>query len=424
MARKGKAGCCGGPYVDEGTKRQWTFFRFLYPFLVSYDDVYPSYWITMGLFLFPHFTYYDWFLIPWFWDHVPLTQDQWPTRDTAQWLCLLFPILTVLAVIFGTLVVAIDPGILPPACPKDVRENKPKLPEPSGNMEGPNCAQRKVQLSTGWDYKATYCNTCKIWRPLRAKHCDWCGVCVRRYDHHCPWLSKDIGLRNHGWFLIWLYIANACLITGMVLDIAVLTQEFLDNHLVTVFAAAPFWPVLTLFFFYKMGFLGFMGMLMMQHTRMALNNENTRERSKKEWKRDKPWQRGCCYNLYVFFQGMWPFEISLVHDTDPDAMVGSEDMEETMDVFHNNQIKNPDGTPVEFKTAYQLGYHMLEGRGGAQGSPLVQQRGFGGGGANAGIQMQQYAQPQAQQAYGWGYQQAGGYGYAQQGYGQGYGGYY
>lgn len=27
-------------------------------------------------------------------------------------------------------------------------------------------------------------------------HCKYCDVCIRNYDHHCPWTSKCIGGSN------------------------------------------------------------------------------------------------------------------------------------------------------------------------------------------------------------------------------------
>jgi len=49
------------------------------------------------------------------------------------------------------------------------------------------------------------CGFCGLSQPLRARHCEDCGRCVRRFDHHCPWLETCIGQGNHAvfwWFLL------------------------------------------------------------------------------------------------------------------------------------------------------------------------------------------------------------------------------
>ena len=30
----------------------------------------------------------------------------------------------------------------------------------------------------------------------RSRHCSTCNVCIKGYDHHCPWTSKCIGEAN------------------------------------------------------------------------------------------------------------------------------------------------------------------------------------------------------------------------------------
>ena len=55
------------------------------------------------------------------------------------------------------------------------------------------------------------CGFCDIIQPLRAKHCEECQQCIRRYDHHCPWLGSCIGERNHKFFLAFLF-SETCLI--------------------------------------------------------------------------------------------------------------------------------------------------------------------------------------------------------------------
>uniref|UniRef100_A0A3Q2ZNF0 Palmitoyltransferase n=1 Tax=Kryptolebias marmoratus TaxID=37003 RepID=A0A3Q2ZNF0_KRYMA len=47
---------------------------------------------------------------------------------------------------------------------------------------------------------------CPEQQPMRAKHCQSCKHCVRRFDHHCPWIGNCVGERNHRWFVVYLLV--------------------------------------------------------------------------------------------------------------------------------------------------------------------------------------------------------------------------
>lgn len=48
------------------------------------------------------------------------------------------------------------------------------------------------------------CQPCGWQRPARAKHCDTCGHCIARYDHHCVWINNCVGLGNTLHFVAFL----------------------------------------------------------------------------------------------------------------------------------------------------------------------------------------------------------------------------
>jgi palmitoyltransferase ZDHHC9/14/18 len=58
----------------------------------------------------------------------------------------------------------------------------------------------------GAQIRLKFCKTCHILRPPRASHCSFCGVCVERFDHHCPWIGNCIGKKNYLLFVVFLWV--------------------------------------------------------------------------------------------------------------------------------------------------------------------------------------------------------------------------
>jgi hypothetical protein len=40
-----------------------------------------------------------------------------------------------------------------------------------------------------------------LYQPPRAVHCPDCNVCIKGWDHHCPWMGTCIGEKNYTLFL-------------------------------------------------------------------------------------------------------------------------------------------------------------------------------------------------------------------------------
>ena len=81
--------------------------------------------------------------------------------------------------------------------------------DPSYVAEAPAAPGRPLGVRDGEIDPATrerWCLYCEHWQPLRAKHCDQCGKCVRKFDHHCFWVGTCVGQGNHPRFYLLLVV--------------------------------------------------------------------------------------------------------------------------------------------------------------------------------------------------------------------------
>ena len=46
-----------------------------------------------------------------------------------------------------------------------------------------------------------YCEVCDTHVLRNSKHCQRCNRCTYEFDHHCLWVSNDIGLHNYASFM-------------------------------------------------------------------------------------------------------------------------------------------------------------------------------------------------------------------------------
>lgn len=76
----------------------------------------------------------------------------------------------------------------------------------------------------------TICTRCETYRPPRAHHCRICKRCIRRMDHHCPWINNCVGERNQKYFLQFLiYVGKVILCNHMLKIVIILCCRYACN---------------------------------------------------------------------------------------------------------------------------------------------------------------------------------------------------
>lgn len=69
--------------------------------------------------------------------------------------------------------------------------------------------------------KNNVCYTCRDAKTADRKHCDICGHCILRFDHHCYYISNCVGQQNVCFFLAFLFNLFIILISELTTNILI-----------------------------------------------------------------------------------------------------------------------------------------------------------------------------------------------------------
>ena len=134
-------------------------------------------------------------------------------------------LLCLLSLYFHFQVSTRDPGYLPRQIPPFAKGpyNGPILTKSLLEESSKSCAIDRPYIEVPINstlVRLKYCQACKLHsgllvRPPRASHCSDCGLCVEKFDHHCPWVGKCIGKKNYRVYLGFLFSTSGLILFNL-----------------------------------------------------------------------------------------------------------------------------------------------------------------------------------------------------------------
>ncbi|XP_031597712.1 zf-DHHC domain-containing protein [Oreochromis aureus] len=141
-------------------------------------------------------------------DYVVIQYVLIPAYSDSVWCTLhgsVFNLILLLLLACHSKAVFSDPGMVPLP---DTAIDFSDLRSQSSRMNERGCE--------GW----TVCSRCETYRPPRAHHCRVCQRCIRRMDHHCPWINNCVGELNQKYFIQFLFYTGMASLYSMVLVVS------------------------------------------------------------------------------------------------------------------------------------------------------------------------------------------------------------
>ncbi|GMT19495.1 hypothetical protein PFISCL1PPCAC_10792 [Pristionchus fissidentatus] len=160
------------------------------------------------------------------------------------------------------------------------RECIEELNESNEDSQHTEILQRFVHLqglqirTRAFEGGVRYCHKCKCIKPDRSHHCSICSQCVRKFDHHCPWVNTCVSFHNYKFFILFLGYGFSLCLWGALTDLPYFIQFWQNNNMNRVVFGQ--FNVVFLFFVSSMFCLS-LGCLFFYHLLLTGRNRTTLE---------------------------------------------------------------------------------------------------------------------------------------------------
>ncbi|XP_037085080.1 palmitoyltransferase ZDHHC3-like isoform X1 [Pollicipes pollicipes] len=168
------------------------------------------------------------------------------------------------------------------------------LTDPGAVPRG-NATKEAMQWATSQEGGVVYkCPKCWSIKPERAHHCSVCQRCIRKMDHHCPWVNNCVGENNQKFFVLFtLYIA-AISVHSLILAVNQFVSCFHNEWKACSVHTPPATVIMLLFLIFEGALFGIFTLVMLCSQVQAIWTDETGIEALKgeevRWRRQERWK--------------------------------------------------------------------------------------------------------------------------------------
>ncbi|XP_043237988.1 palmitoyltransferase ZDHHC3-like isoform X1 [Amphibalanus amphitrite] len=168
------------------------------------------------------------------------------------------------------------------------------LTDPGAVPRG-NATKEHMQWITSQEGGVVYkCPKCWSIKPERAHHCSVCQRCIRKMDHHCPWVNNCVGENNQKFFVLFTFYIASISVHALILAVNQFVSCFHTEWKECSIHTPPATVILLLFLIFEGALFGIFTLVMLCSQVQAIWTDETGIEALKgeevRWRRQQRWK--------------------------------------------------------------------------------------------------------------------------------------